>query len=128
VLDQAVESLPPGGEQIIGVFDLRGFELKNADLQFAAFIIEAFFEYYPRRWGGGGSGWGGVGWGGVGGALNGFHDTPSSLHRSRSLHHPLPSTPPPFSILSPARPRMGQVLMVDSPWIFKPTWEVIKPL
>jgi hypothetical protein len=52
VLDQAVASLPPGGEQIMGLFDLRGFELKNADLQFAAFIIEAFFEYYPRRWGG----------------------------------------------------------------------------
>lgn len=41
--------LPPGGEQIMGIFDLRGFELKNADLQFAGFLIEAFFEYYPRR-------------------------------------------------------------------------------
>ncbi|GBF87868.1 motile sperm domain-containing protein [Raphidocelis subcapitata] len=72
VLDQAVASLPPGGEQIMGLFDLRGFELRNADMQFAAFIVEAFFEYYPRR--------------------------------------------------------MGQVLMVDSPWIFRPTWELIKPL
>lgn len=49
VLDQAVAALPPGGEQIAGVFDLRGFGLQNADLAFAAFLVEAFFEYYPRR-------------------------------------------------------------------------------
>ncbi|KAI8470161.1 MAG: CRAL-TRIO domain-containing protein [Monoraphidium minutum] len=72
VLDGAVASLPPGGEQMMGVFDLKGFELKNADLQFAGFLVEAFFEYYPRR--------------------------------------------------------MGQVLMVDAPWIFQPSWAVIKPL
>ncbi|KIZ00867.1 Phosphatidylinositol transfer protein CSR1 [Monoraphidium neglectum] len=72
VLDNAVASLPPGGEQIMGIFDLKGFELRNADLQFAAFLVEAFFEYYPRR--------------------------------------------------------MGQVLMVDAPWIFQPSWAVIKPL
>ena len=49
VLDRAVAALPPGGEQIMGLFDLRGFDLRNADMQFAAFIVEAFFEYYPRR-------------------------------------------------------------------------------
>jgi len=65
VLDQAIAALPPGGEQIMGIFDLRGFELKNADLQFAAFIIEAFFEYYPRRCAAG-IGWGWVRWVGLG--------------------------------------------------------------
>ena len=24
--------------------------------------------------------------------------------------------------------RLGQVLMVDAPWIFQPPWQVIKPL
>jgi hypothetical protein len=50
MLDAAVAALPPGQEQIIGVFDLRQFELANADFQFAEFMIEAFFKYYPRRW------------------------------------------------------------------------------
>jgi hypothetical protein len=49
VLDTALAALPPGGEQLLGVFDLRGFGPANADLRFAAFIVEAFFEYYPRR-------------------------------------------------------------------------------
>lgn len=51
ILDSAVAALPPGGEQFLGVFDLRGFELRNADIQFAAFLVDAFFEYYPRRCG-----------------------------------------------------------------------------
>jgi hypothetical protein len=38
-----------GGEQIVGVFDLKGFSVtRNADFAFALFMIEAFFEYYPR--------------------------------------------------------------------------------
>ena len=38
------------GEQIIGIFDLEGFSVpRNADFAFAAFMVEAFFEYYPRR-------------------------------------------------------------------------------
>lgn len=28
----------------------------------------------------------------------------------------------------PVFPRMGQVLLVDAPWIFKAPWQVIKPL
>jgi hypothetical protein len=32
-------------------------------------------------------------------------------------------------LLDPLHPhRMGQVLMVDAPWIFQPSWAVIKPL
>ncbi|KAG2495514.1 hypothetical protein HYH03_006457 [Edaphochlamys debaryana] len=73
MIDTALAQLPPGGEQIVGIFDLRGFEFTtNADFQFAAFMVEAFFEYYPRR--------------------------------------------------------VGQVLMVEAPWVFFPAWEVIKPL
>lgn len=50
LIDSAIAALPPGGEQIVGIFDLRGFDFgTNADFAFAAFMVEAFFEYYPRR-------------------------------------------------------------------------------
>ncbi|KAF8062701.1 SPAC3H8.02 [Scenedesmus sp. PABB004] len=71
-LDAALARLPPGGEQLLGVIDLRGISLSNIDLPFVAFMVDAFFVYYPRR--------------------------------------------------------MGQVLLVDAPWIFKGPWELIKPL
>ncbi|GIL66802.1 hypothetical protein Vafri_20305 [Volvox africanus] len=50
LIDTAISQMPPGGEQIVGIFDLRGFQfVQNADFQLAAFLVEAFFEYYPRR-------------------------------------------------------------------------------
>ncbi|KAG1673571.1 hypothetical protein FOA52_003871 [Chlamydomonas sp. UWO 241] len=61
IIDEAISRLPSGpgsrggsagvhGEQIVGVFDLRGFQIpRNADFVFAAFMVEAFFEYYPKR-------------------------------------------------------------------------------
>ncbi|KXZ47547.1 hypothetical protein GPECTOR_34g706 [Gonium pectorale] len=50
LIDTAISRIPPGGEQIVGIFDLRGFQFaQNADFAFAAFMVEAFFEYYPRR-------------------------------------------------------------------------------
>ena len=41
--------MPPGQNAMLGVFDLRGFSSRNADLQFARFMIDAFFTYYPKR-------------------------------------------------------------------------------
>jgi len=66
LIDDAISRLPPpnsaaagssssssaefSGEQIVGIFDLRGFQVpRNADFVFAKFMVEAFFEYYPRR-------------------------------------------------------------------------------
>jgi hypothetical protein len=49
MLDTALSRLPEGGEQILGVIDLRGMSLNNIDLEFVAFMVEAFFIYYPRR-------------------------------------------------------------------------------
>jgi len=72
IIDNAVGSLPPGGEQIMGIFNLRGFGLENADFDFARFMIDAFFNMYPRR--------------------------------------------------------MGQILFVDAPWLFRPLWQAVKPL
>lgn len=34
---------------MIGIFDLRGFGPANADFAFVAFLIKAFFFYYPKR-------------------------------------------------------------------------------
>lgn len=49
MLDTALSRLPPGGEQFLGVIDLKGMSLSNIDLEFVAFMVEAFFVYYPRR-------------------------------------------------------------------------------
>lgn len=71
-IEQAISEMADGGEQFLGIFDLRGFSLSNADFDFAKFMIDAFFNYYPRR--------------------------------------------------------VGQILFVDAPWIFRPAWDATKPL
>lgn len=70
-LERALERLPEGQDTVLGIFDLRGFKNRNADMGFVKFMIDIFFTYYPKR--------------------------------------------------------LGQVLFVDAPWIFKPGWEVMKP-
>ncbi|GFH29899.1 CRAL-TRIO domain-containing protein [Haematococcus lacustris] len=51
LIDQAIaQAQSAGGEQILGIFDLRDFQVpRNSDFLFARFMVEAFFEYYPRR-------------------------------------------------------------------------------
>lgn len=71
LLETALAQLPPGNETLVGIFDLRGFASRNADLGFVRFLVDIFFTYYPKR--------------------------------------------------------LGQVLMVDAPFIFKPGWAVVKP-
>ncbi|KAL8223010.1 hypothetical protein R6Q57_020409 [Mikania cordata] len=39
LLEKAISSLPEGKEQILGIFDLRGFGLKNSDLKFLTFLV-----------------------------------------------------------------------------------------
>ncbi|XP_031404732.1 CRAL-TRIO domain-containing protein C3H8.02 isoform X2 [Punica granatum] len=72
LIEKALDKLPPGKEEILGIFDLRGFGPENADLKFLTFIFDAFYYYYPRR--------------------------------------------------------LGQVLFVDAPFLFKPIWQLAKPL
>jgi hypothetical protein len=48
-LNTALSKLPEGREQIMGLIDLRGISLSNIDLVFVAFMVDAFFVYYPRR-------------------------------------------------------------------------------
>ena len=50
-LEAAVNSLAPGTDTLVGIFDLRGFRPRNADLAFARFLVDACFLYYPRRLG-----------------------------------------------------------------------------
>jgi hypothetical protein len=39
LLERAIEGLPEGCETILGVFDLRSFRSRNADLGFVRFLV-----------------------------------------------------------------------------------------
>jgi hypothetical protein len=39
LLERALSKLPPGTENILGIFDLRGFRTENGDLQFLRFLV-----------------------------------------------------------------------------------------
>ncbi|KAJ1299102.1 hypothetical protein BS78_01G505600 [Paspalum vaginatum] len=51
LVEKAVNRLPPGADNILGIFDLRGFRVENGDLQFLKFLIDVFYYYYPKRLG-----------------------------------------------------------------------------
>ncbi|XP_068637682.1 CRAL-TRIO domain-containing protein C3H8.02 [Aristolochia californica] len=51
LIETALSRLPPGKEDILGVFDLRGFSTENGDIGFLMFMISVFYTYYPRRLG-----------------------------------------------------------------------------
>lgn len=38
-LEKALSRLPEGKEEILGIFDLRGFGVKNSDLKFLTFLV-----------------------------------------------------------------------------------------
>lgn len=44
LLDKAIASLPEGGETLVGIFDLRGFGNRNADLGFVRFLV----RHHPK--------------------------------------------------------------------------------
>lgn len=48
VLEQAMRALPPGQESILGVFDLRGFSTRNADIMFAKFLVRVSCWMSPQ--------------------------------------------------------------------------------
>ncbi|KAH8967941.1 hypothetical protein BDL97_03G102900 [Sphagnum fallax] len=51
LIEKALSQLPPGGDKMLGIFDLRGFKSRNGDLKFMKFLIDVFFNYYPKRMG-----------------------------------------------------------------------------
>eukprot|EP00889_Picochlorum_renovo_P005672 jgi/Picre1/32702/NNA_008047.t1 len=48
-LERALEKLPEGQDTVLGIFDLRGFQSRNADMGFVKFMVDIFFTYYPKR-------------------------------------------------------------------------------
>ncbi|KAL5538357.1 hypothetical protein UlMin_044536 [Ulmus minor] len=72
LVEKALSKLPEGKNEILGIFDLRGFGTQNADLNFTTFLFDVFYYYYPKH--------------------------------------------------------LGQVLFVDAPFVFKPIWQMVKPL
>ncbi|XP_072998717.1 phosphatidylinositol transfer protein CSR1 [Typha latifolia] len=51
LLERALSKLPSGTEDILGIFDLRGFRTENGDVLFLKFLIDVFYYYYPKRLG-----------------------------------------------------------------------------
>ncbi|KAK1602492.1 hypothetical protein QYE76_048348 [Lolium multiflorum] len=51
LVEKALNKLPTGTDNILGIFDLRGFRVENGDLQFLKFLIDVFYYYYPKRLG-----------------------------------------------------------------------------
>lgn len=53
LVDEAVERSRAEGEggveTLMCVFDLRGFTMKNADIDFVKFFIKCIFDYFPKR-------------------------------------------------------------------------------
>ena len=43
LIEKALSKLPTGKEQILGIFDLRGFGTENADLKYLTFLV-CFFS------------------------------------------------------------------------------------
>lgn len=39
MIEKALQKLPTGKEDILGIFDLRGFGTDNADLKFLTFLV-----------------------------------------------------------------------------------------
>ncbi|XP_077219806.1 sec14p-like phosphatidylinositol transfer family protein isoform X2 [Tasmannia lanceolata] len=71
LIEKALSKLPPGKEEILGIFDLREFRTENGDILFLKFLIDVFYTNYPKR--------------------------------------------------------LGQVLFVDAPFVFRPIWQLVKP-
>ncbi len=98
LLEAAMAELPPGGETILGIFDLRDFGPGNADLGFVRFLVR------------------------VSVLLACMH---ACLLLAQHSHAACNLQVDAFFLYYPKR--LGQVLFVDAPWAFKPGWEVVKP-
>ncbi|XP_052174719.1 phosphatidylinositol transfer protein CSR1 isoform X1 [Diospyros lotus] len=72
LIEKALSKLPARKEEILGIFDLRGFGTENADIKFLTFLFDVFYNYYPKR--------------------------------------------------------LGEVLFVEAPFVFRPIWQLAKPL
>lgn len=46
LIEEALNKLPAGQEQILAIIDLRGFGTENADLRYLTFLVCFFFTIY----------------------------------------------------------------------------------
>ena len=44
LVEKALNNLPMGTDNILGIFDLRGFRVENGDLQFLKFLVSLVFS------------------------------------------------------------------------------------
>ncbi|KAF8408276.1 hypothetical protein HHK36_007425 [Tetracentron sinense] len=51
LIEKALSKLPAGKEEILGIFDLRGFGPENADIKLLTFLFDVYYYYYPKRLG-----------------------------------------------------------------------------
>ena len=121
-------------ETVLGIFDLRGFTSANADWGFVRFLVDIFFLYYPkvsRQAGTGGGlvwGWCLGGWW-VGGRARwaggrvGWGVCLVWMRRWKGLGLTALAAP-----VLRCLQRLSQVLFVDAPWVFKPGWEIVRPV
>lgn len=40
LIEKALSKLPTGKEEILGIFDLRGFGTENADMKYLTFLVK----------------------------------------------------------------------------------------
>ncbi|KAJ6799406.1 CRAL-TRIO domain-containing protein C3H8.02 isoform X1 [Iris pallida] len=51
LVEKAISKLPDGVEDILGIVDLRGFGVQNADGTYLKFLFDLVCHYYPKRLG-----------------------------------------------------------------------------
>lgn len=107
LVEKSLTQLPPGGDQILGIFDLRGFTSKNGDLKFVKFLVR--FACWtagctsPQQQG--------------------------TVVAARRWDFDVSSLVPQIDVFFNYYPkRLGEVLFVDAPFIFQPGWNMVKPL
>jgi len=49
LVEKAVSRLPSGAENILGIFDLRGFRVENGDLQFLKFLVSLIASRHAKH-------------------------------------------------------------------------------
>ncbi|KAB5525011.1 hypothetical protein DKX38_022760 [Salix brachista] len=105
LIEKALGKLVAGKEQILGIFDLRGFSTKNADLTYLTFLVSIFY------------------------GLALLAGSTCEWISEDVLWKVSQTTIPKFDVFYYYYPkRLGQVLFVEAPFIFKPIWQVAKPL
>ncbi|KAG6512516.1 hypothetical protein ZIOFF_030637 [Zingiber officinale] len=102
MIENALSKLPPGVEQILGIIDLRGFRIENTDIKFLKFLVLSASYHYKL--------------------CLGYNICNKIDVFTRYLFRQIDV----FYYYYPKR--LGQVLFVNAPLVFRPVWQLMKPL